>query len=519
MTDDGAPRAGRKEWMGLAALALPTMLVSLDISVLFLALPHLSVDLGANATQQLWITDIYGFMTAGFLVTMGSLGDRIGRRRLLLVGGAAFGLVSLVAAMSTSPEMLIVCRALLGIAGATLLPSTLSLIGVMFRDPKQFGQAMAVWGTAFMVGIALGPAVGGALLERFWWGSVFVMGVPVMLLLIAALPLLPEFRDPDGGRLDLLSVVLSLGAILPLIYGLKAVARDGWAAGPLVAIAAGLVVGVVFVRRQRALEHPLFDLRLFRHRAFTAAVLIGMLCGSLQTGTGMEVALFLQTVEGLSPLVAGLWLLIPSLVLIVSINLTPRVAAKVRPAYVLGGGMLIAVLGQLLITQVAVGAVVLLIVFLSVCYFGVGPVGGLVNQVAMASSPPEKAGSAASMVATGGEFGVALGIATLGTLGTAVYRSELVLPAGAPAVAGDSINGAVGAASGLPAAQATELLDAARAAFTTGLNVVGAVNAVLFAGLALLALTQLRHLAPFAGHHHPEPEPQPEQGQEAALAK
>ncbi|NUT43143.1 MAG: MFS transporter, partial [Thermoactinospora sp.] len=364
-------------------------------------------------------------------------------------------------------------------------------------------------GTAFMLGIALGPVVGGALLERFWWGSVFLMGVPVMLLLLAAGPLLPEFRDPKGGRLDLVSVVLSLGALLPLIYGLKAVARDGWGTGAAVTITAGVVLAVVFVRRQRILAHPLLDLRLFRHRAFTAAVLIGLLCGALQTGTGMEVALFLQTVEGMSPLEAGLWLLGPAVALIVSINLTPRLASRVRPAYVLGGGMVIAVAGQLLLTQVAAGAVTALIVFLGVCYFGVGPVGGMINQVAMSSSPPEKAGSAASLVATGGEFGVALGVATLGSLGAVVYRGAFVPPTGTPPIAEDSINGAVAAAGALPPDQGAALLGAAREAFTSGLHAVAWVSAAVFAVLALLALVQLRGLAPFAGHHHHQPEEEP----------
>jgi DHA2 family multidrug resistance protein-like MFS transporter len=211
-------RAGRREWIGLAVLALPTLLVSIDVSVLFLALPHLSEDLGADSTEQLWITDIYGFMTAGFLVTMGTLGDRIGRRRLLLIGGTLFGLASLLAAFSASPEMLIAARALMGIAGATLLPSTLALISNMFRDPKQMGMAIAVWGTCFMAGIALGPVVGGAMLDAFWWGSVFLLAVPVMAVLLVAAPLfLPEFSDPDAGRLDLVSVALSLVTILPAI--------------------------------------------------------------------------------------------------------------------------------------------------------------------------------------------------------------------------------------------------------------------------------------------------------------
>jgi MFS transporter, DHA2 family, multidrug resistance protein len=188
--------AGRREWVGLAVLALPTLLLSLDMSVLYLALPYLSADLGASATQQLWIMDIYGFMIAGFLVTMGTLGDRIGRRRLLMTGGVAFAVASVFAAYSTSPEMLIVTRALLGIAGATLMPSTLALISTMFRDQHQRGVAIAVWMTCFMGGMTVGPLVGGLLLQSFWWGSAFLLGVPVMAVLLVAAPaLLPEYRD------------------------------------------------------------------------------------------------------------------------------------------------------------------------------------------------------------------------------------------------------------------------------------------------------------------------------------
>ncbi len=214
--------AGRREWIGLAVLALPTLLASLDMSVLFLALPHLSADLGANSSQQLWILDIYGFMLAGFLVTMGTLGDRIGRRRLLMFGATAFGLASIVAAWSTSAEMLILARAALGIAGATLMPSTLALIRNMFHDARQRGVAIAVWMSCFMVGTAIGPLIGGVMLSMFWWGSVFLLAVPVMVILLVAAPtLLPEYRDAAAGRVDLTSVVLSLAAILPVIYGLK----------------------------------------------------------------------------------------------------------------------------------------------------------------------------------------------------------------------------------------------------------------------------------------------------------
>ncbi len=223
-------RAGRREWIGLAELALPTLLLALDISVLFLALPELSADLGADRTEQLWITDIYGFMVAGLLVTMGTLGDRIGRRRLLLAGAAAFAAASVLAAYASSPEMLIAARALLGVAGATLGPSTLALISSLFADPAQRGQAIALWFSCFLAGGALGPLVGGVLLELFWWGSVVLVGVPVMALLLVLGPrLLPEDRAPDAGRLDPASVALALAAMLPWSTGSR---RSRGRAGP-----------------------------------------------------------------------------------------------------------------------------------------------------------------------------------------------------------------------------------------------------------------------------------------------
>ncbi|GAA1018723.1 MFS transporter [Acrocarpospora pleiomorpha] len=493
------PIAGRREWGGLAVLALPTMLLSLDQSVLYLALPHLSADLAAGSTQTLWIIDIYGFMLAGFLVTMGTLGDRIGRRRLLLIGAAAFGVASVVAAYSASAELLIVTRALMGVAGATLMPSTLALITDMFAEPRQRGMAIAAWFGCLMVGGALGPVVGGALLENFWWGSVFLMGVPVMALLLVLGPvLLPESRDTTLGRLDVPSVVLSLATILPVVYGIKELSKDGPAA--LLAVLAGVVFGVVFVRRQRKLASPLLDLRLFASRTFGAAMLI-LLLGSVTTGgIYLLVSLYLQAVEGLSPLRAGLWLVPSAVAIVIGSMLAPGLAQRFRPAYVIAAGLTVTALGYLLLSQVRPGGMPLLVGGFVLAFFGAGPMGALGTGLVVGSAPPRRAGSAASISETGNHLGIALGIAVMGSIGAAVYSARLAVPAGVPSgvaeTASESITAATAAAARLTGGLGPELLDAARRAFTAGLNVSAVVGAGLFLALAVLAAVGLRQVRP-----------------------
>jgi len=303
-------RATRREWIGLAVIALPCLLYSMDLTVLNLALPAISAELGPTSTQLLWIVDIYGFLLAGMLIPMGTLGDRIGRRRLLLIGAAAFGVASVIAAFSSSAEMLIASRAALGVAGATLAPSTLSLIRNMFHDPQQRRFAIGAWITSYSAGGAIGPVLGGILLEHFWWGSVFLVGVPVMALLLAVGPaLLPEFRDPRASRPDLLSAVLSLAAVLSVIYGIKRIAEHGVAWFAVLAILAGLMVEAAFVRRQRKLADPLMDLGLFRLPAFSAALAVYTLATFVAFGAYLFIAQYLQLVLGMSPLRAGLWML------------------------------------------------------------------------------------------------------------------------------------------------------------------------------------------------------------------
>jgi DHA2 family multidrug resistance protein-like MFS transporter len=499
-------RAGRRQWIGLAVLALPTLLLSLDLSVLYMALPNLSADLHADATQQLWITDIYGFMVAGFLVTMGTLGDRIGRRRLLLIGAAAFGVASVLAAYSASAEMLIATRAVLGIAGATLAPSTMSLIMTMFADPKQRAVAIASWVSCFMGGVALGPVIGGAMLSSFWWGSAFLLGVPVMVLLLVTGPiLLPEHRNPDAGRLDPASVALSLATILPVIYGLKELAKNGWQPVSVMAVVTGVVVGVVFVRRQLRLTNPLLDVRMFANRTFTAALGIWLLFGAIQGGSYLFINLYLQTVKGFTPLRAGLWLLPSAITMIVATQMSPHVAQRVRPANLIAGGLLLVALGYLPLTQVGHnGGMAVVVIGMVISSFGVGLAAAPGNELILASAPADKAGSAAALSETSVEFGIALGVATLGSLGTAVYRTEVTdnLPAGVPAQAAqsaqESIAGATATAAHLPGQTGAELIEAARTAFVSGFTTITGLAVVLFVALAVVAAVALRQVRPAA---------------------
>jgi DHA2 family multidrug resistance protein-like MFS transporter len=497
---DSPPRAGRREWVGLGVLALACLLYVMDLTVLHLAVPAISADLQPSSAQLLWIIDIYGFFVAGSLITMGTLGDRIGRRKLLLIGAAAFGAVSVLAAFSTSAEMLIVSRALLGIAGATLAPSTLSLIFHMFQDPRQRSVAIGFWIGSFSAGSAIGPVLGGAMLELFWWGSVFLLALPVMALLLILGPrVLPEYRDPEAGRLDLVSAGMSVAAVLAVIYGLKDIAQDGLGSIPVLSIVAGLVVGVVFVRRQRTLADPVIDVGLFRITSFNAALATNFLAIFVAVGYFLFVAQYLQLVVGLSPLEAGLWSLPSAFGFIIGSQLAPRVLHRVRPALVIGGGLLLSAIGLALLTQVGVsGGLPALVAGSVVISLGLAPVFGLTTELIVGSAPPERAGAASGISETGAELGGALGIAIMGSIGVAIYRADLAdrlpadVPAGAAAIARDTLGSAVAVAAELPGQLGAAVLEGAREAFVQGMQLSSAIAAVVSVGLAILALRILR---------------------------
>jgi len=488
------PVATRREWIGLGVIAFPCLLYAMDLSVLNLAVPALSQDLRPSASQLLWIIDIYGFLVAGSLITMGTLGDRIGRRKLLLIGAAAFGATSVMAAFSRSAGTLIAARALLGLAGATLAPSTLSLIRNMFLDPRERTVAISVWITSYSVGGAIGPLLGGVMLEHFWWGSVFLLAVPVMALLLAVGPrLLPEFRDPRAGRLDLLSAGLSLASVLLVIYGLKKFAEHGLNWPAAATIVAGFGVGALFLRRQRRLADPLIDLDLFRSRAFSGALVTYTLALLVAFGAYVFIAQYLQLVLGLTPLQAGLWTLPWSLGFVVGSLATPALVRRYPRELVMAAGMLLAALGFVVLTRVGSSSGLAPLVAASVLFsVGLAPAVTLVTDIVLAAAPPERAGAAAAISETSAELGGALGIAILGSVGTAVYRSAMTLgtPPGVPPAAAEAarstLGGAVAAAARLPSAVAGPLLAAAREAFTRGFQLSAWISAGVTAGLSVL---------------------------------
>jgi MFS transporter, DHA2 family, multidrug resistance protein len=493
-------RAGRREWIALAVLALPALLASLELTVTNLALPSIGRDLEASSTQLLWTVDIYAFLLAGSLITMGVWGDRIGRRRLLLIGAAGYAAASLLAALAVNIELLIAARALMGVTGATLMPSTLALTAALFPQPRQRATAIAVIVASVSGGTAIGPLVGGWLLDRFWWGSAFLLAVPVMAVLVVLVPvLLPEYRGPHRRRLDLRSAVLSVAAVLPVVYGVKRTATSGVDVAVVLSVIGGVAMAVAFVHRQRRLADPFIDLSLFRSRILATAAATLALGIFVLWGTNYAIAQYLQLVEGLRPLAAGLWTAPSALGVIAGSTLAPRLARRYEPARIIGGGLIVSTVGYGVLSQVGgEHGLTLLVTGAVIVSAGLGPMMALATDMVVGAAPPERAGAAAAIATTTPQLGGALGVAVLGSIITAAYRWRVggAAPADVPDAAAaafeDNLSAATTAAERLSAPLATQLLDTAREAFAGAFQLAAGVSALLMAGTATLVIVRGR---------------------------
>ncbi|NQX26800.1 MFS transporter [Microbacteriaceae bacterium VKM Ac-2854] len=496
------PRAGVRQWFALAVLMLPAILVSVDNTVLNFALPAISESLRPSGTELLWMIDIYPLVLAGLLVSMGSLGDRIGRRKLLLIGSIGFALVSVFAAFATTAAGLIGARAALGFFGAMLMPSTLSLLRSVFTNRDQRRLAIAVWASAFAAGSALGPILGGLLLESLPWGSVFLIAVPVLLPMLILVPLLvPESKDPQPGPVDVFSILLSLLTMAPIVFGIKTLAEHGFgepdALLAAAAIVLGIVSGVLFVRRQLRRPVPMLDMRLFRRGTFSGAVLVNLFSVIALVGALFFVSQHLQLVLGMSPLDAGL-ILVPGLVVMIVAGLAiVPIARRFSPRVVIPAALTLSALGygSIALTGGAVTAFGIAAAFV-LLGAGIGAAETVSNELIIASAPAQKAGAASAVSETAYELGAVLGTATLGTILTASYRASVVVPDGLSSeqahAAAETLGGAVSVADALPADLASELLESARHAFDSGVGLAAWIGVALIVAAGVTAAVTLR---------------------------
>lgn len=501
--DPNAPSTVRKatsrQWWGLAILALPCLLYSMDLTVLNLAVPHITADLRPSGTQMLWIVDIYGFVLAGALITMGAIGDRIGRRLLLFVGAVAFGFASILAAFAPSAEALIAARSLLGLAAATLAPSTLSLIRTMFEDSQQRAFAIGVWMASFSFGGAIGPLVGGVLLEHFWWGSVFLIAVPVVVLLLLAGPfILPEYKDDSASNVDVTSAGLSILALLALVFGIKQITVGDLTLQTGSSLALGLSIGWVFLRRQKTLATPMIDIGLFGAPRFVIALTVNLAAFFVAFGTLLTLAQHLQLVVGMGPMEAGLWTLFSAAGFVGGSFLAPVMLRVLHSASIIALSLVTAAGGfGLLAYALWHESFPLLVSATFLLSIGLAPVFTLAADLIVGTAPQERAGSAAALAETSSELGGAMGIAVLGSIVVGLYRDRIgtLLPVDLPTEVQEAVHDSIGAASdavaSLPASYVGPILDAVQQAFA-GAFMAASVIAVLIAAVAAAAAMRLR---------------------------
>lgn len=479
--------ATKRTWLGLAVLTLPVMLVSMDFSVLYLAMPTISEALHPSATQELWILDVYGFLIAGLLITMGNVGDRIGRRKILLAGAALFGIASVAAAFAPSAGILIAARALMGVGGATLMPASLSLIANMFPDSTERARAIGIWTAAFAGGAAIGPVIGGALLHQFWWGIVFLINVPVILALFAAGPyLLPEFRAPSSHPFDLLGVVLSLLGILPLVYAVKDAAAEGVSTRSTLIGIFGLAMIAAFLWHQNRSPAPLLNLKLFANATFSACIAVALFGMMAQGGMSYLTNVYLQTVQGHDVLAAAL-AGIPMAITIAAFSVGAERVAQwlgVRRALVIS--LLLAAFGNLGLFALNTDTPIWVFMFLTaISGIGYGVQFALVTDVVVGSAPAKESGAASAISETSFELGTALGLALFGSLATAVFlgRSEGRFA--------DSLGETLDKSG-----TTGPIADAAKEAFVSGMHTAALAGGASLVVLAVIVSVVMRRYAP-----------------------
>ncbi len=488
------PRADWRGWAALVVLMLPVLLVSIDNTILNFALPAIARDLEPTSAEQLWIIDAYSLVLAGLLVTAGSLGDRFGRRRILLTGAVGFTLVSVGAAFAPTAEWLIAARAGMGIFGAALMPSTMSLLRSTFRHRDQRRIAIAAWSGMFAAGGALGPIVGGFLIEHFPWQSVFLLAVPMLALMLILAPFfLRESRDPNPGPIDGWGILLSMLALAPLAYGIKEIAVAGWIG--LVPVAFGLVFGWLFVRRQRRIPHPMLDMSLFRRRTFSGSLAINLCCIMAYIGFLYFVSQHLQMIVGLTPMVAGMALIPGAVCSIASGFIVTPFARRFSPSVVVPSALVIAVAGLILVAVAGAQDVWMLVLAFVFMGAGTGAAQTVSGELIISSAPPDKAGAASAISETAYEFGAVLGTSILGGILTAWYRATLVVPDGVPASlashAEETLAGAVNAASEIGGSAGEALREAATVAFDGGVVATSLIGAALLVIACVVAATTL----------------------------
>ncbi|MEI7087829.1 MFS transporter [Pectobacterium versatile] len=491
-----------KKWLILAIVSSALFLIVIDMTVLYTALPTLTHDLHASASDKLWIVNIYALVASGLLLGMGTLGDKLGHKPLFISGLVVFGTASLFAAYSPTPSMLIAARALLAVGAAMMMPATLSIIRLTFTDERERALAIGIWAAVASGGAAFGPVMGGILLEYFWWGSVFLINVPVVLLaLIMGITMIPHRPGNASHRWDFIGSLLIMVGLIGITYAIKELGkRVPSYEDALIALLIGVAFITLFVRRQRNSKHPLVDFSLFRLRPFSAAVAAAIVAAAALIGMELAFTQRLQLVVGLSPLEAGLFILPLSLASFISGPLTGKILPRVNSGTMLAAGLLISGLGMGSYLLLHNAPTVIQIISLTVIGAGVGSTMTAASSTIMQVAPASKAGMAASIEEVSYELGGATGVTLMGSLLSFAYSATFMLPAGftAPDTAYDSLDEALIFAESLPENMQQILTTQAHSAFDSGFSIVlAAATLILLLTSAFVWAT--RHNKP---HRH-----------------